>query len=52
MAQDDIPRRDHHFLYYIFRMDQKVNPMEESKAIQLRQALQRMLNAFPKRDKK
>ena len=51
MAQDDIPTRDHHFLYYIFQMDEKANPMDEDKAIKIRQVLQRVLSAFPKGDK-
>lgn len=51
MAQDEEARVEHHYLYYIFEADQKENPMDESKASQLRQALRRMYDAFPKGEK-
>ena len=51
MAQENEPREEHHFLYYIFKMDEKANPMDEGKVVKLRQVLQRMLSAFPKGEK-
>lgn len=51
MAQDNDLRVEHHFLYYVFKMDEAANPMDEDKAIKIRQVLQRMLSAFPKGDK-
>ena len=51
MPKDDEARMDHHFLYYIFEADKKENPMNESKAVELRQALQRMLKVFSKGEK-
>ena len=50
MDQNDADKRQHHFLYYIFKADKEANPMDGARVAGLQQILQQMIATSKKGD--